>query len=101
MKFESIGENTSGAEITDISPFGIWLLVNGKEYFLGFDEFPWFRGASLKDVFQVTLESPDHLRWANLDVDLALESIKDPGAFPMVYEPKSTYGEQDAAQNGE
>lgn len=32
-------------------------------------------------------EQPEHLRWPDLDVDLTLNSIKNPEAFPLVYEP--------------
>lgn len=43
MKYGSIGTDTSTSEVTDISPFGIWILHRGKEYFLGYEEFPWFK----------------------------------------------------------
>lgn len=99
MKYGSIGKDTSASEVTDISPFGIWVLHRGKEYFLGFEEFPWFKEAAIRKVFDVIDEGPDHLRWPALDVDLSLKSIRDPGAYPLVYEPKATCGEQDASQN--
>jgi hypothetical protein len=33
------------------------------------------------------LPSPHHLRWPDLDVDLAVESIRDPEKFPLVSRP--------------
>jgi hypothetical protein len=36
------GPATSEAEVTNISAHGFWLLVDGRELFLPFDEFPWF-----------------------------------------------------------
>ncbi len=99
MKYGNIGTDTSGSEVTDISPFGIWILHRGKEYFLAYEEFPWFRDASISKVFAVVVEGPEHLSWPELDVDLSIESIQDPGAYPLVYEPKETYGEQDAPRN--
>ena len=99
MKYGSIGTDTSASEVTDMSPFGIWLLHRGKEYFLSYEEFPWFRDASVSQVFSVVEESEEHLRWPELDVDLSLNSIRDPGVYPLVYEPRATYGEQDASGN--
>jgi hypothetical protein len=32
----------------------------------------------------VELPQPHHLYWPELDVDLAVESIRNPGAFPLV-----------------
>lgn len=35
------GPATSEAEVANISAHGFWLLVDGRELFLPFDEFPW------------------------------------------------------------
>lgn len=70
MKYENTGISTSGAEVNNVSPFGIWLLVNGEEYFLPYEDFPWFGDAAVKQIFNVQLESPSHLRWPDLDIDL-------------------------------
>lgn len=99
MKSANIGTSISGPEVTDISPFGIWILHRKREYFLAFTEFPWFENAPVRNVFHVTEESPTHLRWPELDIDLSLESIKDPGAFPMVYEAPGTYRQPGEAGN--
>lgn len=101
MKSASIGTSTSGPEVTDISPFGIWMLYRAKEYFLAFDEFPWFMNAPVQEIFNVMEEGPDHLRWPDLDVDLSLDSIKYPGAFPLVYESPGTYRQPDEEGNSE
>ena len=86
MKSAHTGINTSTTEVTDISPFGVWLLSEGCEYFLSYEDFPWFRNAPVSQVFHVVLEGYGHLRWPELDVDLSLESIKSPGTFPLVYD---------------
>lgn len=99
MRSASIGTNTSGPEVTDISPFGVWILYRAKEYFLAFEEFPWFQNAPVKKVFHVVEEASEHFRWPELDVDLSLDSIKDPGAFPLVYESPGTYRQQNDADN--
>jgi hypothetical protein len=99
MKYASIGTSTSGPEVTDISRFGIWILYRGKEYFLGYEEFPWFLNVPIRKIFAVTGEGPEHLRWPELDIDLSLDSIKHPGAFPLVYDPPVTYRQSGSGDN--
>ena len=70
--------------VTNVTKDGFWLLVGERENFVGFDNFPWFRKASLEDLRKVELESPDHLRWPSLDVDLAVESLSHPERFPLL-----------------
>ena len=67
-----------------ITPFGVWILVKGKEYFLRHRDFPWFHGASVKDVMDVKMPRVGHLSWPKLDVDLHVDSIENPEAFPLV-----------------
>ena len=84
MKSEALGIDTSGVEVTNISPHGLWLLVENEELFLPFDEFPWFRDARISAVLHVERPFQDHVRWPDLDVDLALDSIRDPNRYPLV-----------------
>ena len=39
----AVGQFTSEVEVTHISTHGIWLLSEDEEYFLPYDEFPWFK----------------------------------------------------------
>jgi hypothetical protein len=71
------------------------MLYRAKEYFLAFEAFPWFRNAPVNLVFHVVEEAPEHLRWPELDVDLSLDSINYPGAFPLVYESPGNYLQSD------
>lgn len=84
MRSEPIGTNTSGVEILNVSPHGFWLLVRDREHFLDFDRFPWFRGATLDQVFEVQLLHETHLYWPGLDVDLDLDRIEHPDRYPLV-----------------
>lgn len=77
------GTATSAPEVTRISRPSLWVLVDERELFLSFEEFPWFRGAPVEDVFRVERSAPDHLRWPALDVDLSVESIEHPERFPL------------------
>jgi len=40
MKSATLGKSTSGAEVTNISGHGFWLLVDDEELFVSFKEFP-------------------------------------------------------------
>jgi Protein of unknown function (DUF2442) len=84
VKSAALGKNTSGAEVLNVSPHGFWLLVAAEELFVPFDQFPWFRDASIAQISKVELPSPNHLYWPELDVDLAVESIRHPEQFPLV-----------------
>lgn len=84
MKSENIGTSTSAVEILNVSPHGFWLLVGEREYFLDFAHFPWFRGATLDQLFGVELLHGTHLHWPDLDVDLDLDRIEHPERYPLV-----------------
>lgn len=84
MKSTRLGKHTSAVEVTNVSEHGFWLLIQGREMFVGFEEFPWFKDASIGELCQVELQSPRHLYWADLDVDLAVESLDHPERFPLV-----------------
>jgi hypothetical protein len=84
MKYATLGTNTSVAEVTNISQHGFWILLGNEELFLPFSAFPWFRDAAIGKVLHIELQSPEHLYWPDLDVDLAVESIRHPEQFPLV-----------------
>ena len=84
MKSVNIGTSISKVEVLNVSPHGFWLLVNEREHFLAFEDFPWFRGATLQQLFAIELLHGDHLYWPELDVDLDLERIQHPEKFPLV-----------------
>jgi hypothetical protein len=84
MKSEITGNATSGAEVLNVSPHGFWLLVQEREFFLDSDLFPWFRQATLDQLFAVELHHRDHLHWPRLEVDLDLDRIEHPERYPLV-----------------
>jgi len=86
------GRRTSAAEVLGISPNGLWLLVDEKEYFIGFSDFPWFKRAPVGHVLNVERPNAGHLYWPDLDVDLAVESLEHPEQFPLVSEPQGSFG---------
>jgi len=88
MKSESLGIGTSEVEVTNISRHGFWLLVGDEELFFAFDEFPWFKDASLQAILNVERQGPDYLHWPALDVDLTLDSIRNPEKYPLMSKAK-------------
>ena len=84
MKSAKPGGSTSGAELQNVSPQGIWILVDDREHYLPFDRFPWFRNATVSQLADIERPRPEHLRWPGLDVDLTLASIEDPERYPLV-----------------
>ena len=83
MTSATLGANISAVEVTNISRHGFWILLNDEELFLAFSEFPWFRDVAVGKILHVELPSPDHLYWPELDVDLAVESIRHPERFSL------------------
>ena len=86
MKSSQHGASTSEAEVTQIDGQGIWLLVSDAEYFLPHEEYPWFRTARVDEILNVKLLSGGHLHWPSLDVDLCIDSLKNPAGYPLKYE---------------
>src|SRR5262245_40384752 len=89
MKSAARGTSTSQVEVTNVSANGFWLLLDGKELFLPFEQFPWFADASIRQITRVQRPSPHHLHWPDLDVDLAVESLEHPEAYPLVSKARS------------
>jgi len=99
MRSAQLGRFISEVEVTNISKHGFWLLLGGRELFLPFKEFPWFRDVSLGELLNVELPHPHHLYWPDLDLDLAVESIEHPERFPLISKTRLNQGLQSARRN--
>ncbi len=71
-------------EVTHISKHGFWLLLGDEELLLPFEQFPWFRHATIDQISNVQWPALDRLYWPELDVDLSVASIRHPESFPLV-----------------
>ncbi len=98
MKSAKLGKPTSDVEITNVSKHGFWLFIGDKERFVAFDQFPWFRSASIGHLLNVELPSAHHLYWPDLDVDIAIDSIDHPERFPLVSKMRSNAPSQRTRQ---
>jgi hypothetical protein len=69
--------------VTDISALGVRIVAHGEEFFMSYDEFPWFRGAPEAAILDIEEPAPGHLFWPELDVDLGIETLRHPDRFPL------------------
>ena len=60
---------------------GIAVMVNGKEYFLKFTDFPWFEFCNTAELRDITSDRWG-VYWNSVDIDLSIESIENPERFP-------------------
>ncbi len=84
MKSSTPGASTSEAEVTNIDAHGIWVYVDSREYFLPYADYPWFKDAKVSEIISVELLHGVHLHWPSLDVDLTVDSLENPGKYPLV-----------------
>lgn len=77
------GTITSAVEVTNVSVHGFWVLIGDEELAVSFSDFPWFKKATIEQLSDVQRPTENHLYWPQLDVDLSVESIRDPSAFPL------------------
>jgi hypothetical protein len=55
------GAATSEVEVTNISQHGFWLLLDDRELFLPFQDFPWFKRAPVDAILRVERPAAGHL----------------------------------------
>jgi len=84
QKIEAPAKNTLTVEVTHISSFGFWILVREEEMFLSYQDFPWFKNASVGETLNVEEVSLNHFYWPDLDIDLTTEIIQQPERFPSI-----------------
>jgi len=74
---------TLQTEVTNISSHGFWIFYEEKEYFLSYEDFPWFKDKTINEITNIQSFADGHLYWESLDVDLSLETIEHPERFPL------------------
>jgi hypothetical protein len=82
MKSFKNGKNIL-VSVENITSFGIWLFVKGKEYFLDYHTYPFFQHKTIEDIQNVRLLHGFHLHWPNLDVDLEIDNLENPEKYPL------------------
>jgi Protein of unknown function (DUF2442) len=79
-----LGTATLDAEVTNISAHGFWVLLGTEELPVPYEQFPWFKNATVEQITTVERPTENHLYWPKLDVDLAVASLRNPTDFPLV-----------------
>ena len=79
-----LGIDTLAAEVTNVSAHGFWLLLGSEELPVPYADFPWFKQATIAQLLDVERPTADHLHWPQLDIDLSVQSLRDPTAFPLI-----------------
>jgi hypothetical protein len=69
--------------VENITPFGIWLFVREKEYFLSYSDYPYFENQTLSAIQNVKLLHGHHLYWPEVDVDLEIDNLENPERYPL------------------
>ena len=87
MKSTRRGRRTADIEVIRVSCEGVWLRLDGRSHLLCFEEFPWFRDATIGQITNIERPSPDELRWPDLDLDLGVDSIRHPERYPLLFDP--------------
>ena len=85
MTLDLLGAAISHSEVTNISTTGFWLLVDDKEYFVPFDDYPVFWDATVAQIYAVQRLGPAQFHWPELDADIELEALEYPELFPLVF----------------
>jgi len=82
MKSSKHGKDIS-ISVENITPFGIWVFVNKKEYFLSYEDYPYFKEQTLNSIHNVQLLHGYHLYWPDLDIDLEVNNLEQPEKYPL------------------
>ncbi len=96
MRLPRRGKATS-VSVENITPVGIWLFVSGREYFLSYEDYPYFRDQTLSAIQNVQLLHGYHLYWPDLDVDLEIDNLEHPEKYPL---RSGTTSRQTSRSNG-
>lgn len=78
-------EHSKEVEVTNISPFGFWLLSRDKEYFVSFEDYPVFADASILDIATVRTDVLGNFHWPALDADIEVDALETPDEYPLSY----------------
>jgi len=82
MKSLKNGKNTS-VSVENITSFGVWLLIKSKEYYLDYQNYPYFERKSVEAIKNIRLLHDYHLYWPDLDVDLEIDNLENPEKYPL------------------
>src|SRR4030042_2808445 len=86
--------------VENITPFGIWLYIKEKEYFLSYKDYPYFKDQTLSSIQNVQLLHGYHLYWLELDIDLEIDNLENPEKYPLKFKSKKHLTRHSARRRG-
>jgi len=72
------------SQITSVEKDGFWLLTHEGEFFVAFERYPAFCGATVHQIFNFC-ESFGDFHWDDLDIDIECDALKFPERYPLVF----------------
>lgn len=75
----------SAGKVTNITAHGFWLLVDDREYFVPFADYPVFLKATIAQIYAVRRNGPAQFHWPELDADVELEALEQPEHYPLAF----------------
>ncbi len=85
MKSLKHGTSTLTSSVTNISSVGFWVIINDKEYFISFKDYPDFKKATVDNIFNMKFVSPKQFYWPDIDVDIELDALENPEKFNLLF----------------
>ncbi len=86
MNLQSRGTSTlTNNEVTNISKFGIWIIIDDIEYFISFEDYPQFKNATVEQILSFETLSPTQLYWKSIDCDIEIDALINPQQFPLKF----------------
>jgi hypothetical protein len=71
------------AEVKMVTSEGLCLVVEGKEYFAAFTDFPYLAALPSTQIFDVEYCGHGHIRWNDADIDLHTKILAHPEDYPV------------------
>ena len=85
MDSSKSGTGTSVCNLTGINDLGFWVLVEDKEYFVPFSDYPGFKQSSVNQILNIRFLPPSQLHWNEIDMDIELQELAQPESFPLIF----------------
>ncbi len=73
----------SNVEVKMVTAEGLYLVVENKEYFAAFVNFPYLADLPASQVFNVEYCGHGHIRWEQADIDLHTKILTHPENYPV------------------
>jgi hypothetical protein len=73
------------SQITSIEKDSFWLLTDAGEFFVSFEQYPAFKRATIRQIFNFREHFGD-FHWEELDIDIELDALKFPERYPLKFE---------------